>query len=169
MWNQYIKNPMPIEQVFWSKVNKNGPIIRPELGPCWIWIAGENGSGYGQFFNTKDRQITSHTYSWKLHNGPIPTGMEVCHRCDVKLCVRPNHLFLGTQADNMHDRDNKGRHSKYTGWFDGINGPNHKLTEQQVREIRHSTFTTRKLAKLFNISKSQAHTIKSGKCWKHIV
>ena len=75
---------------------------------CWVWI-GAKTNGYGVICigGTKTRQ--AHRVSWELENGPIPDGMCVCHHCDNPSCVRPDHLFLGTRADNNRDRDAKGR------------------------------------------------------------
>lgn len=98
------------DPLFWAKVNKDGPTLRPELGPCWEWT-GYRARGYGVMRRASlyRFQIATHRYSWMLANGPIPDGLLVCHRCDNPPCVRPDHLFLGTTADNTRDRDAKGR------------------------------------------------------------
>ena len=91
---------------FWEKVNKNGPIPahRPELGPCWLWMAGMI-AGYGCF-----QSGLAHRFGYALQVGPIPDTLNVCHHCDVRLCVRGSHLFVGTTAENNRDMREKGRH-----------------------------------------------------------
>lgn len=92
-----------------AKVDKNGPVVKPELGPCWLWTAFVKANGYGQFGIGKAKGgAHAHRFSFELHVGPIPDGLCVLHRCDVRHCVRPEHLFLGTQKDNANDRDRKG-------------------------------------------------------------
>ena len=117
---------------FWDKVDKNGPIPThaPELGPCWIWTASTR-AGYGQFRvgGRLGRMAKSHRVSWEMEYGVIPEtsdskhGTCVCHACDREICVNPGHLFLGTQRENISDRNTKLR----TG---------HKLTVIDVKEIR---------------------------------
>lgn len=83
--------------------------------PCWEWIASKRPSGYGQMttddnrLTTEKRPITASRISFVLFVGPIPPGMLVCHSCDNPGCVRPQHLFLGTNWDNAQDRIKKGR------------------------------------------------------------
>lgn len=96
---------------FWSKVNKNGPLISGMETPCWEWVASKLSEGYGQFWTEDGRQL-SHRFSWKLEHGFIPDGMDVCHHCDNTQCVRPEHLFLGSPADNQRDCIEKGRDAK---------------------------------------------------------
>ena len=111
------------EDRFWAKVDHDGPTPDhvPELGPCWIWTASKDSrrwKGYGFFWDGK-RQRSAHRFSWELAYGAVADGMFVLHRCDNPSCIRPEHLFLGTHQDNMHDRDLKHRTAappQHNGW-----------------------------------------------------
>jgi hypothetical protein len=93
----------PIQERFWLFVKKTEA--------CWLWTGSVNGKGYGQISQHKRglRPLQSHRFSWTLHFGAIPKGMRVLHRCDNPTCVRPDHLFLGTDMDNTKDMISKGR------------------------------------------------------------
>jgi hypothetical protein len=98
---------------------------------CWNWTAYKDWKGYGRF-ELAGRVQYAHRVSYQLYVGEIPEGLYICHRCDNPSCVRPAHLFLGTNADNMRDRENKGRCVHPSGEKHG----RAKLTEEQVKTIR---------------------------------
>jgi hypothetical protein len=90
-----------VEMRFWDKVR---------IGDgCWEWQASKRATGYGQFAYLGKPSVKAHRVAWMLNRGLIPDGVCVLHRCDNPGCVRPSHLFLGTQEDNIRDREVKGR------------------------------------------------------------
>lgn len=82
--------------------------IEKQKNGCWIWKSSKTNSGYGKF-NIRGKHMVAHRYSYELYKGSIPKGMCICHSCDNKLCVNPEHLWIGTQKDNIQDCKNKGR------------------------------------------------------------
>ena len=92
---------------FWANVNKSGPTQPHMESPCWVWTACTR-KGYGQI-RVAGRPERAHRLSFKMAGGAVGDGLFVCHRCDVPACVRPDHLFVGTHAANVEDRDAKGR------------------------------------------------------------
>lgn len=144
----------------------------PNTG-CWLWTGATNdgASRYGKFMvesHGHAQRIVdfAHRVSWRLHRGEIPDGMCVCHHCDTPACVNPDHLFLGTYADNTADMHAKGRASG--GSMPGESHPNHKLTEEIVRVILESTEPARVLDRRFGVSGGTCGLIRRGRSWKHI-
>jgi hypothetical protein len=111
---------------------------------------------------------SAHRVSWELHRGLIPDGLYVLHQCDTPLCVNPNHLFLGTQSDNIKDAFVKGR--KTSPRNSGEGHPMSKLTNEDVRRIREmgGTTTQQELARRFKVHQSNISNILLGKRWSHI-
>lgn len=151
---------------FWSKVKKTAG--------CWLWTASTVGFGYGQF-RINMRMVQAHRFSWELTNGAIPDGLCVLHRCDEPRCVRPDHLFLGTPADNNADRDAKGRRVVSHAPRPSTCGErNHKakLRADQVVEIRarHAAGAAnqKQLAKQYGVTPNLIGLIVRGRIWTHI-
>jgi hypothetical protein len=148
------------EERFWSKVDKSGD--------CWLWqgchLKRTNQKiSYGQV-RFKNELIYAHRLAWEFTFGPVPEGKEICHHCDNPICVRPSHLFLGTHLDNMQDASGKGRM-----WTPSGEDCSHsKLTATQVKEIKNSPLTQRKLAEQYHVSQSAIFFILKGRNWKGV-
>jgi len=140
-------------------------------GECWLWQGGKRAKGYGRFTITesgKRRNFRAHRLSWKIHFGSIPRGLSVLHHCDVRDCVKPSHLFLGSQRENHEDMCMKGRNpvikSEWTS----------KITEEQVKELRKlyipfsRKFSAPALGRRFGLSLGVVFGAVSGKTWKHV-
>jgi len=161
---------MTEEQIakFWKKVDVKG------FNDCWEWTAGKFLNGYGKL-KLNGKGYGAHRISWELTHGPIPEGLCVCHHCDNRACVNADHMFLGTQQENMTDMVLKNRSKKGISNI-SITGSKHKLSklsEEQVLEIRRlyaleNHLTQRKLGKLFNVSYVTICDIVNRKQWKHI-
>lgn len=154
---------------FWSKVKRSKS--------CWLWKAGVTVGGYGKFYlRREDRKFTllAHRVSLFLHSGESPQQL-VLHRCDRPSCVNPDHLFVGTDIDNINDKLSKGRGR---GWRlaprPGLTGERHhraKLSDEKVRQIRElfrSGESKTVLGQRFGVSDVNIHAIVVGKTWRHV-
>lgn len=140
-------------------------MVDPNSG-CWLWTASITPKGYGHISAGYSLKM-AHRVSWELHKGAIPDGMLVCHKCDVRSCVNPDHLFLGTSADNTADMMAKGRHRPPAPVV-GEKNHSAKLTQDQAIEILAAEETQTELAKKFNISQSLVSSIRTRQSWNHI-
>lgn len=146
---------------FWTRVNKGNF--------CWLWNGTKDTDGYGRIRH-KGVTTGAHRVSWEIHNGPIPFGLLVLHRCDIRSCVNPKHLFVGNQKQNVLDMFSKGRQADNSGEAN----PKAKLTWGQVRKIRgmvshkfHNVVNTHeKIARMFGVKKSTIAQIAYGRTWK---
>jgi hypothetical protein len=103
-----IQQTQTAEERFWSRVEKNGPVIRAELGPCWPWTGGHMGDGRGHL-RWNGRWEYAPRVAYELTYGPITEGKGALHHCDYPPCCRPSHLYAGDQLDNIRDRCARGR------------------------------------------------------------
>jgi len=150
----------PVEQAFREKY-----LVDPGSG-CWIWQASFMRTGYGQFNARNGRIVTAHRFSFELHKGAIPDGLFVCHTCDNRACVNPDHLWLGTCAENLADMRSKGR-AVIPDRKGEANGQS-KITEDDALFIKSSSDSLSVLSKRFGITKTSVSNIKNGKTWRHL-
>lgn len=142
---------------FWSRVDQSGD--------CWEWQGTRQHRGHG-LLSVKGKNLKVHRISYELHVGPIPIGLCVRHKCDNAPCVNPDHLEVGTRADNNRDRDERGRHVKLEGEAHGMC----KLTDLQVAEIRRMgderVLTRAAIARLYGISEGHVYALIRNKLRK---
>ncbi len=141
---------------FWDNVDKTSE--------CWVWIAGKNGHGYGEY-REKNTAYSAHRYAYETTYGTIPRGLFVCHRCDNRACVRPDHLFLGTCGDNLRDAAQKGRMTRGEKMY------NSKMTEALVREARRlfaNGWGKKAIAQHLGITYSIVHDVVRRATWRHV-
>ena len=146
---------------FWRKVLKSDG--------CWEWTASCLTSGYGAFWNGS-KVITAHRQSFIMAHGDIPDGLFVCHHCDNRKCVRPDHLFLGTNADNVADMVSKNRVSRVSRCA-GVKSPHAKLNDSKVREMRSLALegvSHKEISKRFMISHATANKVIRRLAWSHV-
>ncbi len=143
--------------------------IEDENG-CWIWQGAQNKSGYGSVNIGGGKTAQAHRLAFKLWCGELPDEFFVCHHCDQPLCVNPNHLFLGTNQDNIDDKMYKGR--AYTGVHKGVLNAMSKLTNEQVKWIKYLCLkkgeSQANVARLYEINKQTVNDIVNNKKWTHI-
>jgi hypothetical protein len=155
----------PLADRFWEKVDRSES--------CWMWRGSIASNGYGSFRGRTGTE-TAHTVSWRLHHGEIPNGLFVLHKCDVRPCVNPDHLFLGTAQDNSSDMVAKGRHPSLTRSGYLPRGQAHKrarLIDADVREIRRqfkAGVPIYGLADGYGMSYQGIWAIVHRKAWRHL-
>ena len=131
---------------------------------CMLWTMSKDKNGYGQVA-VAGKVLKTHRLAYELVNGAIPTGMCVRHKCDNPPCCNPEHLEVGTHAENMRDKKERGRQIGMIGETNG----RAKMTDEQVRMIRSSTLTNRELSILLNISYKMIWDVRKGISWGHLV
>lgn len=178
----------PLEERFWEKVRKTDG--------CWEWT-GAKAAGYGCIGGGPGKGLVkAHRLSWEMHNGPAPDGLCVLHHCDNPTCVRPDHLYVGTQKQNADDRESRGRlvhHSGDAHWthrfpervrkgfggdlknkrpFDGERNPRSKLLARHVLDIRElyasGEVDQKELARMYGVDQTTISNIVVRKTWKNI-
>lgn len=153
--------PFTIKQLnrFWAKVKITSP------NSCWLWTANKDKDGYGRL-RIQNKDDGAHRISFIIYYGDIPSNCCVMHKCDTPSCVNPTHLVVGNNILNTKDRDFKQRQAK------GEKNGNCKLTKKQVAKIKElsaSGLSSRKVGRIFGISKTHVLYIRGGKAWKHLV
>lgn len=151
------------EQLFWKNVTPGS------TDDCWEWQGYINDSGYGELRCGTGPLLRAHRVSYEIYKGVIPPNMHVCHSCDNRRCVNPAHLWVGTDADNVHDMDNKGRRVivPHYGEDHGMS----KLTKEkvlQIRQLAQSGVSYEEIGRRFSISGVHAGRVAKGECWAHI-
>jgi len=135
---------------------------------CWIWTGDKYDSGYGRLTLKLGLQVRAHRFMYEQRFGKIPEGMFALHKCDVRACVNPEHIFIGTKKDNMRDCVSKGRNRYKT--LKGTESPNSNLTDRDITEIRElyktGKFFQREIGRKFGVSQVTVSRIILGYSYK---
>ncbi len=136
---------------FWKRVLKSDG--------CWLWDGPPGSHGYGQALTDERRVTTAPRLAYELAYGPVPDGLFVCHHCDNKMCVRPDHLYAGTHAQNMDDVSKRGYH------------PKRKLTHAEARAVKQRLANgdaLRAIARASGLSQRAVQRIRDGHSYRHV-
>lgn len=165
--SRFYKAGGTFEERFWAKVRKTRT--------CWLWMGYRNRKGYGVIGGPNGKHILARRASYEIHFRAIPTGKYICHHCDNPPCVRPDHLWPGTNSENILDASRKGRHQP----AHGEHNPNARVTPAAVEFIRreyarvapHGRWPRGAAAGLrqrYQISRTQLARIVNGESWSHL-
>ncbi len=141
--------------------------VESQIGGCWFWTGYRTRQGYGIIGVAGRKNEGAHRVSYRLFVGDIPLSLSVCHHCDNPSCVNPAHLFVGTNRDNVADRERKGR--QFYRKLGAHNG-RARLTSAQVVAIHDDPRKQDDIALAFGVSQSTVHRIKAGAAggWRHL-
>lgn len=128
---------------------------------CILWVGAMGKSGYGNVCY-QGRTTGAHRAAWELANGPIPTGLQICHSCDVRTCINVAHMRLGTARENAADKVRRNRQAR------GEGHPAAKLTAEDVQMIRKRPMSLRKMAMALGVGPRAVQDVLRGKTWGHI-
>lgn len=141
----------------------HGRYIVDHVSGCWLWGGGIGSTGYGVVCY-RGKNMRAHRVSWVIKNGIIPNRLHVLHKCDVRNCINPSHLYLGDHQQNMKDMKDRGRSNKLSG----ERHPLHKLTEDEAIAIRSEPGFYSDIAKKYGVSKHTVNAIKQGRLWSYL-
>lgn len=152
-----------LAQRFWDKVD-----IKRSKKECWLWLAGTDSKGRYGLYRYKRKIQGAHRIAYLLTFGEIPPNLDVMHSCDTTLCCNPNHLSAGTRKENMEDMMERERDN----FSHGIDRPDAKLTDENVKEIRRlykiKAMTQKAMSKMFHVSDTTIWGVVHHIYWNHI-
>lgn len=159
----------------WNDINDEKLLYQLKIGfdervekteTCWIWKGSKISRGYGSFHSDGNgKRISAHRLSWTIHNGKIPEGLVVRHKCNNPICVNPDHLAIGTFQDNSNDRIEAGNSGK------GSKNCKASLDEEKVKEIKNllnKGLSGSEIGRRFGVSRTSINAIKKERTWKHV-
>jgi hypothetical protein len=145
----------------------------PNTG-CWIWSGRVGRDGYGEIHPSKNHPeknisfLRAHRYSYHFYNGPFDDERLVLHKCDVRCCVNPNHLYLGDQAQNVRDMDDRRRRKTPKGTETKASKINESIALDIFKECASGKYFDREIAVIFSVDRGVVNRIKNRKSWTHV-